>query len=296
MFGESLSEHSPEQTQVKSDSLLQKIKNTIDSLRLKMQKHRRVSQERASLIEVENVFGAVRVDHAVEQELYALLAESGIQDWQSVRIRQLSSPVMRLIGTKNACVIEVDGIKYLYVNQAWFVTLSEQQKRFIVFHEASHLLLGHYRTRSLVRNSLILGVAVTIGAAGRLFGQCLQQALTQDHIDRKYFLMGTILSGVSTATGIVAALVVPYVVRKQEFEADAHAVKLSKETQGARELFNQWKEDERLCDLEFPQTEELISLRKQIKQIQKKFQSHPDYDERLAAIDTVFNQLRIDLA
>jgi len=220
--------------------------------------------------------GSKAVNSLLDTLIRDVLTQADIKDVDKVRIRRFSHWAPR----ENACVIELLGVTYVFVDEGWFVTLPIDQQKFIIAHEIMHIKHHHIRNRIIYLFGSLLSINLLSGfSKGIIKG--LNPEITLER-NKKIKLIDSITSLLNLA---VVLGIFP-LARYQESQADQEAVKLLKSGQAGKDFFNYFIECQAQIESEFAQWELLKSKRKFFKEFnQIFFGTHPRLKYRIAAIE-----------
>lgn len=266
-------------------SFFDRIKNTCNQWLKQQNSIDKQQVEQNASIFIESYWGAKHVSQETEDYITDILQSIDLEDWQSVRIRQLSKTAMGYVTEKNALAIYFQGLNYLYVNESWLNKISKEKKDFLLLHEAMHLKHQHSKKDADFKKTLTYVPSATITAIiGLLLAESEKEEFQYDIV---FMIKASTLAKIS-AIGALGAAVYKlgqrYALqkaRKDELEADAGAAQHLGSIDGAQQLFAEWQEQDDLYDSDFPQHPELVRFRKVWKEQQS---THPSYEKRLEHI------------
>lgn len=98
-------------------------------------------------------WGTSLVSKETNSLVQKILHEIGIS--VPVQIRQINSETIKKAGYDNAFAVKDEAGKgYIFLNEPWFNTLTMGEKRYLIGHEAVHLLHEHGASRVKLNNAL----------------------------------------------------------------------------------------------------------------------------------------------
>lgn len=249
-----------------------------------------------ALVHIESYLGARTISEENETYIRNILHEIQLPDAGSVRIRQLSKAALMRMTEKNACVVTIDRLpRYFYVNESWLNNLTEDEKQFLLLHEAMHLKLNHSQqlAETIKTVSVLPGIFGTV-YAGLLKASVLKFELKNEIIQfdlDTQLLKGAFISLlISAGCSELARRYLIHVQQKHELEADAGAVVHMLSTEGAQGIFHQFDEQEKAFDADLPQHPDLVERRKKLLEILHANDAHPTNEKRLAHVKQVLDE------
>jgi Zn-dependent protease with chaperone function len=174
-------------------------------------------------------------------------------------IRKMSDDAIALVGRENAFV--VGGYDFLFVSEEWFNELTVSERRFLIGHELSHLIMEHSQKKMVVDQAM----ALLINYMWKLIGNDAQKGTWKHY-------------GIDAAKkigfGTIKILLLSMLSRSCEREADEISVEKLASAAGGIALF------ERMAHhtSKTPQSGFIAFVRR----IVNCFASHPCHEERLA--------------
>ncbi len=218
------------------------------------------------------------VSSEIDQRIRKILEQAGIEDVENVRVRRFSALAMR----ENACVIEVFGVRYVYVDEDWFVKLSIEEQEFIIAHETMHLKHKHVNTR--IRNAIaVLLLPIVIKEVLKVVSDKYQIAsIGMDKVYRDFLIdMG------SVGLQFICIFNLFKHARSQELEADREAAKLLNNTNGGKAFFQALGEYYKQVESQLSQQD---FLKKKRAFFAKLFATHPAPEDRIKALSYLEEQ------
>ncbi len=167
--------------------------------------------------------GYTRASEENEQFIRNIQHEMGMDSW-NIATRRLSNYAMRLVGRENTFVISTPGLHYLFISQDWFDSLSQQERRFLIGHELSHLQKYHTLKR--------IGAGIVLSYTTGL----LSDLLTSDSSPETK----TMINRLTTVGTLIATA---YLSRCQEKEADLNAARSLHAAAGGISLFDRFQRE-----------------------------------------------------
>lgn len=241
-------------------------------------------------------YGDKDVCPEIDAYIRAILTDLKFENVNEIRIKKLSKIAMyNGMGEKNACAITLWGMpRYIYINEDWFKTLSEEKKQFLIRHEAMHLKCNHSNKR--IKAALISIVPVCIAHAAELwlflknykkddpaYGESVA-ILKKSTLKKMLYL-----EGFAFISLLVGQYFINEMIRKQEYEADALAVHSLGNCDGACQLFEEFEQYEQELDLELPQRADLVLKRKLIRD---HYSTHPSNQDRIVHVKKIINETK----
>lgn len=178
------------------------------------------------------------------------------------------------IGPVNAFVSILWFKKYLYVIEDWFMTLSEDEKRALITHEATHISEHHLLIQRVVGLSCVSALWVA-----RMYAL------------EKHFGPQSLLLFIGADITVLFGL--PMLSRYLEIRADNAAIQVS--PNGALKLMNQFDQLEKELEREKPQWKLLVWRRMLRRFLRRPFLSHPRPEKRIANVRKVAKARNLQL-
>lgn len=188
-------------------------------------------------------------------------------DHIQLTIRKMNDDAIALVGRENAFV--VGGHDFLFVSEEWFNELTIAERRFLIGHELSHLLMEHSQKKVVVDQAM----SFFINYMWKLIGNDMQKG-TWKHYG--------IEAAKKVGFGTIKLLLLSMHSRSCEREADEVSVQKLKSAAGGIALF------ERMAHTKDKDSQSgFISF---IRRIVNCFASHPCHEERLAYLRSIIEK------
>lgn len=208
--------------------------------------------------------GSNSVSVDVDAEVREILTSIKFPYADTIRLRQLSCAGMCIFGDKNALAFGIIGLpKYIFIAEEWYKTLTYDQKRFLLAHEAAHITKHH--------------VEFKFG-----FGMVLR-SLYNNALNKIHPALPANQRTANILNEIIAFGMILYPTilfsRMTEMHADYEGLQAVQSADGAIAMMNTWKSDREHFDSELPQWKILKWLR---TITYKYFTTHPTWENRIA--------------
>jgi Zn-dependent protease with chaperone function len=180
----------------------------------------------------------------------------------------MSDDAIALVGRENAFVI--GGHDYLFVSEEWFEELTPAERRFLIGHELSHLMMQHTEKKQLAQQSMNMLVDYLL----KYIGNSAEKG-TWKHYG--------IEAAKNVGLGTMKMLLLAMLSRSCECEADEVSARKLNSAAGGIALF------ERMDRNKYNRAETswfLILIRKAISC----FASHPQHDERIKFLQSIVDK------
>ncbi len=217
---------------------------------------------------IENQCGARPVSKKLDVRIRSILKKIGFKHHDTLNIRQIARVAMFSgIGDHNAFVIHLGPLpRYMYVNESWFWTLSDEEQEFLIAHETMHLVYHHSTKKILF--ALVSAIGITIGF--QYIRDYVKTTAFNDYIQdwwSELYLLVPISIGFSQIA----------FSRFCERQADMEAARALGTADGGCMLMNNFEEYLQELDAELPQRPDLVEKRKSDREW---YGSHPTCETR----------------
>ena len=219
--------------------------------------------DRAGETLIENNCGACPVSKKLEKKIRALLYKIGFAHYDTIKIKQIARIAMFSgIGDHNAFVIHLGPLpRYLYVNEEWLLTLSEEEQEFLIAHETMHLVYNH-------------SIKKILFAIGSLVGFGIAFVMLRDYIkSTEYnYISNGVWNDLFVAVPIAAGFSQLAYSRFCERQADTAAARALGTSAGGCVLMDNFEQYIQDLDAELPQRPDLVAQRQSDREF---YGSHP---------------------